>query len=383
VDEVAGVVRALLGATARPTPDFGLTITAADGTLVTLNLHNLYAEVQGVDAEERETRIRTMVMSTVPGPRPTTWDNAAPRLLPAVRAVSWGAATGEVELVREPLAPFVTVLCAIDAQHGMTYATHDDLRAWGVSERNARARAEANLSALPLEVERRGPTATIHGPDGYASSWLAAPAALDPLVADLGGRVVAVAPDRDQLVLVDTWDAAATVQVLQEAMQRYRSVPRQLSPVAYLLDGHRIRPWTPPPEHPAAPVLANAARILAGVEYSHQRVALDELFARTRTDVYVSRCTVMARDDGSMWTYSLWVEEVTDGLIPQADVVLLTGAKGAGEPIAVAWDHALRIAPNSLERTGYDPPLWRHHGWPDPRTTTALRQVALPFPLDG
>ena len=377
------MVQALLGAKARPTSDFGLRIAAPDGTALTLNLHNLYAEVQGVDAEEREGRIQTMVMAMAQGPRPTTWADAAPRLLPAVRAASWSAAEAQAQLVREPLVPFVKELCAIDSPCGMTYVTSDDLSAWGVSGRDAMARALENLSAQSLVVGHRGSTATVLGPDGYASSWLVAPTALEPVVASLGGSVVAVAPHRDHLVLVDSTDAAATVEVLEEALEQYRSSPRQLSPVPYVVDGNGISPWTPPSGHPAGPAAADAARFLAGVEYSHQRNVLEELFARTATDVFVSECTVMARDDGSLWTCALWVEEVTDGLIPAADILILTPAGEAGERIAIGWADVLRVAGDNLERTGYDPPLWRHHGWPDPQTTNALRDMALPFPLEG
>jgi hypothetical protein len=50
---------------------------------------------------------------------------------------------------------------------------------------------------MPCQVRRNGPVALVQGPDGYVSSWLAAPAALARVAADIGDTVVAVAATRD------------------------------------------------------------------------------------------------------------------------------------------------------------------------------------------
>jgi hypothetical protein len=51
---------------------------------------------------------------------------------------------------------------------------------------------------MPCPVRHNGPVALVLGPDGYISSWLAAPAALARVAADIGGSVIAVAATRDQ-----------------------------------------------------------------------------------------------------------------------------------------------------------------------------------------
>jgi hypothetical protein len=107
------------------------------------------------------------------------------------------------------------VLCAIDSAHSISFATAADLAAWGVSDDEALRTAAANLARMPCQVRRNGPMALILGPDGYVSSWLAAPAALARVAADIGGSVIAVAAQRDQLILIDAEHPEAAARMLE------------------------------------------------------------------------------------------------------------------------------------------------------------------------
>ena len=52
-----------------------------------------------------------------------------------------------------------------------------------------------------------------------------------------------------------------------------------------------------------------------------------------------------------------------------------------GTQFAVWWDDALQAAGHLLqEEPGYDPPRWRHRGWPDDSTLAPLRANAVPLP---
>src|SRR5580692_1772310 len=216
-DEVIVLVHDLLGLKARKTHDFALRIELPGGTPTLMNLHTIYAEARALDPVARARRLRTAVLAMADKPRPATWDDAAQLLLPAVRAVSWVTASagqsparGQSRSFARPLAPFVSVMCVIDSEHAMTYATSADLAAWGVTDDQALRTAAGNLARMPLGVSRNGPQASVLGPDGYISSWLAAPAALARPAADVGRSVVALAPSRDQLILLDT-DQPGTV----------------------------------------------------------------------------------------------------------------------------------------------------------------------------
>lgn len=250
----------------------------------------------------------------------------------------------------KPLAPFVKVLCAIDSEHSMAFASAADLTAWGVTDDEALRTASANLARMPCQVRRDGPVALVQGPDGYVSSWLAAPAADHP---------------------------RAAAKMLEPTLEHCQAAARQLSPVPYLVSEAGIEPWTPPPGHPARPVVDKAVRYLAAVEYREQKAMLDD--PQAGEDAHVAKHTLMRSPDGHSWSYATWVRQVTNGLLPQADVLMLEDIDHPGASFAVRWDDVLRLASDALqEEASYDPPRWRHRGWPDDKTLALLRAIAVP-----
>ncbi|HYK70872.1 MAG TPA: hypothetical protein VEV45_23230 [Streptosporangiaceae bacterium] len=388
-DEVIGLVQDLLGLKATKLDNFALQIARPGGTPIQMNLHNVYIEARSVGGDERAQRLRTAILAMVPSTRPATWTDAAPRLLPAVRAASWVAAsfssapvTGRSAMpFARPLVPFVSIMCAIDSEHAMTFATDTDLAAWDVTDEQAIRTASDNLARMPIRVARSGPEAAILDPDGYISSWLAVPSVLAQVAANLGSTVVALAPSRDRLILVDAEDEPAAVRVLETALQEYQSAPRQLSPVPYLVRDGGVEPWQPPAGHPARRTVDNATRILAAVEYGQQQSRLEDELLKAGEDVFIAKYSLMQRQDGSMWSWTAWVKQVTNGLIPQADVVLFGDNDNQEARFAVRWGDAVRLAGQALhEEAAFDPPRWRYRGWPDSETKAALREQAVPFP---
>jgi len=388
-DEVIGLLRDLLGLKARKLDDFALQIVRPGTSPIQMNLHNVYAETRYVDGDERTRRLQAAVMAMVPSPRPATWAEAAPRLLPAVRAASWVAAAGGSASVAgqpqrpfaRPLVPFVGVMGAIDSEHAMAFATDADLKAWGVTDDQAIRMASENLARMPIMVNRSGPGIAIVGPDGYVSSWLAVPAALARVAADVGSTVLALAPSRDRLLLLDAKDAPVVVRALENALQEYQEAPRRLSPVPYLVRDDHVEPWRPPAGHPAERIVENATRILASVEYGEQQSKLEDQLLNAGEDVFVAKYSLMQRPDGSMWSWTVWVKQVTNGLVPQADVVLFGDNDSQEARFAVRWGDAVRLSGEALhEEAAFDPPRWRYRGWPGGETLATLREHAVPFP---
>ncbi|MBO0824296.1 MAG: hypothetical protein J2P27_10630, partial [Actinobacteria bacterium] len=273
--EVIALVRGILGLKAKRLDDFALRIEGADGSRTIMNLHNIYADTRELEGDARAERLRRAVLGMVHPPSPADWREAAQLLMPAVRASSWTNALADAAFGK-PLVPFVKVLCAIDFEHSMGFATVDDLAAWGVTDDEALRTASANLARMPCEVRRSGPTALVLSPDGYVSSWLAAPAVLARIAADISDKVIAVAATRDQLILIDAEHPEAAVRMLVPTLEHYQTAARQLSPVPYLVSEAGIEPWQPPAGHPAGPIVDRAARYLAGTEYAQQKAVLDE-----------------------------------------------------------------------------------------------------------
>lgn len=253
------------------------------------------------------------------------------------------------------------MLCAIDSAHSTGFATAADLAAWGVSDDEALRTAAANLARTPCQVRRNGPMALILGPDGYISSWLAAPTALATLAADIGGSVIAVAAARDQLILIDAEHTEAAARMLEATLEHYQTAARPLSPVPYLISEAGIEPWLPPPGHPARPIVDKASRYLAAVDYGQQKGMLDHQLTAAGEDVHVAKQTLMQRPDGSFWSWVLWVKQVTIGLLTQADVLAFRDNEDPGGQFAVRWDDSLRVAGHLLhEEPSCDPPRWRY-----------------------
>jgi uncharacterized protein YtpQ (UPF0354 family) len=380
-DEMIRLVRQVLGVKAERLPDFALSIPRPGAAAVTMNLRNIYREAETLEGEARLARLRTAVLAMQPGPRPATWEEAKSRLFPALRAASWAAAAGGPGPVRRAWAPFVRLLYAIDSEHGMTFANDSDLGAWGVNQDDVERVSIDNLLHQPMPLAMGDHAALVVGPDGYVSSWLTTPSALCRVAADLGSTLIALAPARDRLLLVRLDDENAVTSALEKALADYESDPRQLSPVPYLVDEGGLVPWKPPAGHRAARIVDRAEHVLAAVEYGFQQRALLDLFSKLGEDVFVARYSLMEHPDGSVWSWSAWVRQVTDGLVPETDYLLLGDNEDKSANLCLRWSDAVALSGEALKREeGYDPPLWRHHGWPEADTLSRLRERATSFP---
>ncbi|HET7486368.1 MAG TPA: hypothetical protein VFJ85_00465 [Acidimicrobiales bacterium] len=385
-DEVAELITDLLPVTSvERGPEFTLSVSFEDGRTSSVFLGMIYAEAMSLEGHEREERVRRAVLAMAPAPRPATWADAEGRLLPAVRGMSWAAAAGggEAQPLWRPFLPFLVLLAAIDADHGMSFVMPSDLRGWGVDADAVAARARENLveGGMPVVQSDDRQWVEVSGPEGYVASWLSVPDMLGWLGADVfDGNFVAVAPSRDRLRLVSTADRITLRHELERALADYEAAPRQLSPVPYAISEGEIAPWRPPPGDPCRPVVDRAGLVVAAVEYGFQQRTLASLFEKSGEDVFVAQLNAMERADGSVWSWAAWVRQVTDGLLPRADYVALIDNE-ADTTFWVRWEDAERIVPGALcQDAGYYPARWRVAGWPEGSALEELRAVAVPAP---
>jgi uncharacterized protein YtpQ (UPF0354 family) len=383
-DEVIVLCRELLGARAKSRPDFALEIARPDGRAITMNLQNVFLEMRDLSGEERAMRLRTALLALAPQPRPNTWDLAAPKLLPAVRAVSWKAAAtaaSSAQTLHRPFLPYLDLMYAIDFENAMTYVTESDLQAWKVDQNEVERLACNNLLDQPMSVGSVGPLRLIVGPDGYSSSWLATPEALRRVAHDLGDEVIAVAPSRDQLRLLPLHDPDLVVSELRNAEEDYQKEARRLSPVPYLIGVDDLTSWVPSADHPARHHVERAHALLAMFEYEQQKLVLQDLFTKVGDDVFVAQFSLIQRKDGTVWSWAVWAKQVSAGLVPRVDVLLFGDNDNADSKFAVRWDDAMALAGDALQpEPGYEPPRWRYGGWPNGTTVANLRERAVSFP---
>ena len=140
------------------------------------------------------------------------------------------------------------------------------------------------------------------------------------------GKHVAAIPNRNVLIVTGDEDvdnleamAALTRQVLTE--------PRAMTGTVFRLDGTAWHPFLPPADSSAHWPLRSIAMESTARDYAEQKEALERLHAATGADVFVAKQTLMRREDSSLYTCAVWVEDVTDGLLPHADSVSLGGVR--------------------------------------------------------
>jgi uncharacterized protein YtpQ (UPF0354 family) len=378
---MADLIHAHLGARTERREDFSLEIIRPDKKPITFSLRNIYIETQPLTGEERATRLRSAVLGMDIPARPTTWDDARPNLLPAVRAISWTEASGSVRPLHRPFLPFIDLMYAIDSEHAMTYATERDADTWGVAQEEIERAAHRNLHDQPIPVADAGQQRLVVGPDGYASSWLTVPEALVRVAAELGDEVIVLAPARDQLRLVAIDDIDVLLSALQRAEDDYRSEPRRLSPIPYLIGVEGLTPWQPDQNHPARARVDRAHGVIGLFEYEQQREVLQASLNSDGQDVFVAQYALVEREDGSVWSWAAWVKQVTAGLVPRVDVLLLGDNDNKGARLVIRWDDAMAFASESLHpEPTYRPQRWLYEGWPSAATLEVLREKEIGFP---
>ena len=342
-------------------------------------LNNVFVEASGAEGDEREQRLRYAVLALAPVHHPETWEEAAPTLLPAVRAVSWKNPVGASEVAARPFAPFLALLTARDSEYSMSYVTSPDLDDWGVDAETVEARASANFGEYGVPVDGEPPRLEIVGPDGYVSSWLTAGDVLARIGERIGGEFVVLAPSRDALRLVATADRDRLQRELELALAEYEEAPRQLSPVPYAVVGGRVVEWGPPDGDPCAPIVDRCRHMLALVEYTVQRNALVERLEATGEDVFVANYILSQLPDGSVQASTAWSRGIVSSL-PRTDVVSFVEIETKAV-FEVRWDDVIRVAGDALRsEPGSDPPRWRVADWPDAAVLEQLRALAV---VDG
>lgn len=377
VHEVAEVARQRLGASVERAADFTLRITPAGSTQpVILHLTNIFAESRPMTDEARRGLIERAVLAMAVPPSPATWQEAAPLLMPAVRATSYHRpGPGKKTVLVEPLSAHLDISIAIDALYAMTFVGADDPEAWGVDWATIRAQAQSNLARNPLELEELDGALIVAGPAGYASSWLAVPAALSEISTHVGPETLAFVPSRDHLRFVDATDTEALLSSLERAMTDYQSDPRGISPVPYLVTDGRTAPWAPPPGHPAAGAVDLARLTLDANEYQYQVPFLED---RHGNGVGAANLTVARAPSGRLFSYAVWGADQS-GLLPRVDYLILSGPAGSLGG-ALPWDAAIDIAGTYLvEEPDCRPSRWRHHGWPPPEILRQLQARLKPL----
>ena len=75
---------------------------------------------------------------------------------------------------------------------------------------------------------------------------------------------------------------------------------------------------------------------------------VQELSTKAGEDVYAGSYQLVKRPDGSVWSWSAWVRQVTNALIPETDYVIVSDDEDTTSRFTVRWSDAVAIAATDL-----------------------------------
>lgn len=344
---------------------------------VRLHVANTWQEVRDRPVDEQDEVLRRLAANVV-ADELGSWEEIAPLLYPGVRTAGWVGAAGGV--AHWDLAPLLGEILVVDEPERLSFLSVDRLRDLGITPADARAQARDNLLAagLPLgalDGDLAGCFGVV-GPEYLEASWLTMPDVIARITETVGDDPIVLAPTTRDVVAVSRHENDAVGRALAWALTSYQEQPRPLSPVPYAAAGDRLVPWTPPVGHPNRFAVELAAVHLTLGEYGEQTQGLRELFERTGEDVFVAEASGSETADGTgAFTWAVWPELVTDGLLPAVDRVAMFDAAEA--VFYVAWDDVVELAGDHLVAESWQPPRWRVRAWPPPDVVEQLRARAV------
>jgi hypothetical protein len=351
-------------------------------------LVNAHRDYSAAPLRERGNVIRryAQIRSATPDDEPD-FATARKMLLPRVREryyheslkLLWRRQDSKgVDLAVRPLNEYLTIELVLDYPDAVKSVSAGDLRDWGVGFDEAMAVARDNLwslsndNFLPL------------GPGTYVSPWRdthdCSRLYLHDLVwqLEVKGAHVAFVPNREVLIVTGSDDAEGLSRagaLAEEALNQTRA----MTGIAFRLDGANWAPFLPSADSPAYGPLKRLAMRSILMDYTEQAEALNALADKEGEDVFVAGHRVVERDDGSWFSWAVWVESVDNALMPEADFISFGGAAqkdgSPGKSYGWAdWATVRRVCGELMEPTDLYPPRYRVRRFP---TAEQLAQLNL------
>ena len=360
--------------------DFELLIKAADGKIAGVrHLANCYREHDKAPVDQRRAIIDKFVRAMIEPSLPDDWPSVMPMIRPTLKdrgavEVTYlqqkavNPTTAEV-LPFQPLTSDLAIFPVVDLPESMLAVTAKKLRSWGVGLdqvveaglHNFRTanRANAFTSFGRLQVAQVG--------DSYDATRLL----LSEQIAALGlqGQPVALAADRELLILAGSADLPALGDMVNLAMQRFKEGVRYVSARPVVLIGGTWRDFEPP-EGVAEP-FGQFRRFMDHRRYENQGDLLRKDLAARSEDVFVAKYVLGSNDNGVTYRSNVsWGENVVT-LLPEADQISFY--QGSTKTLRrSSWERAMAVVKHRMEVTDHYPPRWKVRGFPTPEEFAAM-----------
>lgn len=279
-----------------------------------------------------------------------------------------------VATASRPLAADWVVCLAEDTPDSLALVNEPTLAEFGEPWEALLARAVDNLRLTSGDwqpIRERGVVIS-NMDDAYDTSRILLPELWRG--AGLGGRVVAMAPDRSLLMMARADDSTALEAMASIALARTRDESRHVSGIAITRDlDDDASSWTPfeAPDS-VAPLFARVARWQRAGAYVDQTEALTKILEQRGEDIFVAKQLLMAEKDappGEFESIASWADGVVAWL-PECDDVVFSFADKT--TYRASWAQVRAAVPALMEATEYFPPRWRVTRAPTPEQLLAM-----------
>lgn len=368
--------------------DFKLTFVDGVADDHVLYLNNAYREYVQASRSVRKAIIQKYANLTSPGQVevPAGFDEAKANVLPRIQSrfyhetirltLRMDNPDGNFETTALPFNEYLALDLVYDRPESIQTVTPSQLADWKTTRDQAMAIAKDNLWARSNEAWNE------LAPGLHLSPWQDSHDASRLFLHDLiwqlpvKGDHVALVPNRVMLLVTGADDEPGLCglgAIVEEAMEKDRAI----CGMPMRLQGTRWVPWLPPEGHPAHWPLRKAGIRTRAIEYDEQQSLLERHFEKTQQDIFVAKFTVMGRKDDTWFSWAIWIDGITDALLPEAEYICLARVDDTGqdtEPLGWArFEDVRQVAGDLLEPTEHQPPRYRIRSFPTEAQIQAMR----------
>lgn len=337
-----------------------------------LNLSNLHAEYNKLEADARTQRVSEIVRASLSHlkPIPEEFQDASYDLRPRL----WARSTFETMKLRcrlngddvpgwplESVGDNLYLSLVFDLPESVRTLNNQELENWGINYWEAREVAFQNLIEEDFVMTSLGDTlyASNTG-DSYDATRLMLSGLVEQL--DVEGTAVAMVPNRDTLLITGSESEVGLKMMVELAMSELKQNPRPLiaTPLIYL-DG-QWEDWSFPADHPSHEEFRRSQLGWQQFEYGSQKKLLDSVFEREQIGDFVATFTVISKDQRHQ-SYCVWGEGVPSCL-PKTDLVAFMAADQEGVQAFGTWEQVVQHCGELMDELEFYPPRYRVTHYP-------------------
>lgn len=367
--------------------EFALSIKGADGKIANVrNLANCFRDYEAASAGERQAIIDKYVRAMVVPPLPSDWPSVRSMIRPVVKD-RWAAdlaylhqrvlsPTMAEPIPFQPLTSDLAIFPVLDLPESMKAVMAKDLRDWGVGADQVMETALHNFKtanvANPFKAAGRLQVAQVG--DAYDATRLLLTEQISAL--RLQGHPVALAADRELLMVAGASDVAALGDMVTLALKRFKDGQRPVSGRPVELVEGIWRDFDPPAS--VAVAFGQLRRFMDHGRYDTQGDLLRKDLVARAEDVFVAKYALGSKDKGITFESNVTWSDGIVTLLPEADQLVFVQAASKTAHLC-SWDRAAAVVARRMERTDHYPPRWKVSSFPSAEEFAAMgaRKVAI------